>query len=191
MINDLHFSKLHPQQIRVFLQRNPSFLLYSFFLKDDLEKLVYVSMLCNDTKVGKDNELTGDPTETALVDMGFALEFKPELFEMLPRVTEIPFDSDRKLMTTIHKLNDKYIVYTKGGVDELLKRCNKYILNNELKDNLVPINNIKELSSKILEVINNYKKFDNLNYEKFIQKFEARKIANKYINLVNLFKKNN
>ena len=65
------------------------------------------------------------------------------------------------------------------------------ILIDELKDNLVPINNIKELSSKILEVINNYKKFDNLNYEKFIQKFEARKIANKYINLVNLFKKNN
>ena len=68
--------------------------------------------------------------------MGFNLSFKPEIFEMLPRVAEIPFDSDRKLMTTIHKLNDKYIVYTKGGVDELLKRCNKYIINNELKDDL-------------------------------------------------------
>ena len=44
-------------------------------IKDDLEKLVYVSMLCNDTKVGKDNKLTGDPTETALVDMGFNLKF--------------------------------------------------------------------------------------------------------------------
>ena len=117
-------------------------------IKDDLEKLVYVSMLCNDTKVGRDNELTGDPTETALVDMGFVLDFKPELFEMLPRVGEIPFDSNRKLMTTIHKYEDKYLVYTKGGVDELLKRCNKYILNNEIKNDL---NNFKNSIQNINE----------------------------------------
>lgn len=117
-------------------------------IKDDLEKLVYVSMLCNDTKVGRDNELTGDPTETALVDMGFVLDFKPELFEMLPRVGEIPFDSNRKLMTTIHKYEDKYLVYTKGGVDELLKRCNKYILNNEIKNDL---NNLKNSIQNINE----------------------------------------
>ena len=40
------------------------------------------------------------------------------------RVEEIPFDSDRKLMTTVNKVGDKYVVYTKGGIDELLKRCN-------------------------------------------------------------------
>lgn len=105
-------------------------------IKDNLEKLVYISMLCNDTKVGPDNKLSGDPTETALVDMGFELDFSPEIFEELPRVEEIPFDSERKLMTTIHKIEDKYVVYTKGGVDELLKRCINYNINNSIKYDL-------------------------------------------------------
>ena len=105
-------------------------------IKEDLERLVYISMLCNDTKVGPDNKLSGDPTETALVDMAFTLDFSPEIFEQLPRVEEIPFDSERKLMTTVHKIKDKYVVYTKGGVDELLKRCINYKVNNEVKNNL-------------------------------------------------------
>ncbi len=104
--------------------------------EEELEKLVYTSMLCNDTKVGADNQLTGDPTETALVDMGFRLDFEPATFEMFPRKKELPFDSDRKLMTTINKVGDKYIVYTKGGIDELLRKCNKYILKGEIKDDL-------------------------------------------------------
>ncbi len=102
-----------------------------------LEKLVYISMFCNDTKVGEDNQLTGDPTETALVDMAFALDFNPAILEQYPRVKEIPFDSERKLMTTVHKFtNGKYLVYTKGGVDELLKVCNHYVENEEVKNDL-------------------------------------------------------
>lgn len=61
------------------------------------------------------------------------------------------------------------------------------ILIDELKNNLVPINNETALSKKILEVLNNYESFNNLNYEKFIKKFEAREIAKQYINLINLF----
>ncbi len=100
---------------------------------EELRQLVYISILCNDTKVGENNKLTGDPTETALIDMGFRLDFKPELFELMPRVEEIPFDSDRKLMTTVHKVSDKkYMVYTKGGVDELLARCSSYIVNGNI-----------------------------------------------------------
>lgn len=158
-------------------------------IKDDLEKLVYVSMLCNDTKVGKDNELTGDPTETALVDMGFTLEFKPELFEMLPRVAEIPFDSDRKLMTTIHKLNDKYIVYTKGGVDELLKRCNKYILNNELKSDLDSYKLTiykynEEMAKNALRVLAmGYKELDHMPSEEEVKNMESDLI---YIGMVGM-----
>ena len=101
-----------------------------------LEKLIYTSMLCNDTKVAADRTLTGDPTETALVDMGFTLDFNPANFETHPRVKEIPFDSDRKLMTTVNKVEGKYIVYTKGGIDELLARCSRYIINGEIKQNL-------------------------------------------------------
>ena len=148
-------------------------------IKDDLEKLVYVSMLCNDTKVGRDNELTGDPTETALVDMGFVLDFKPELFEMLPRVGEIPFDSNRKLMTTIHKYEDKYLVYTKGGVDELLKRCNKYILNNEIKNDLNnfknSIQNINEkMAKEALRVLAmGYKELDHMPSDEEMKNIES------------------
>ena len=158
-------------------------------IKDDLEKLVYVSMLCNDTKVGKDNKLTGDPTETALVDMGFNLSFKPEIFEMLPRVAEIPFDSDRKLMTTIHKLKDKYIVYTKGGVDELLKRCNKYILNNELKDNLDSYKPTiykynEEMAKNALRVLAmGYKELDHMPTEEEVKNMESDLI---YIGMVGM-----
>ena len=102
----------------------------------ELERLVHISMLCNDTKVSSNNELTGDPTETALVSMGFDLAFNPALYEQYPRVDELPFDSERKLMTTIHKVEDKYLVYTKGGVDELLRRCTSYITNGIIKQDI-------------------------------------------------------
>ena len=104
--------------------------------KSNLEKLIYIAMLCNDTKVGEDNELTGDPTETALVDMGMNLDLDIDKIFDIDRLQEIPFDSVRKLMTTVHKIDDKYLVYTKGGVDELLKICNSYVIENEVKTDL-------------------------------------------------------
>lgn len=98
----------------------------------DLNRLVCTGMLCNDTKIGVDNKLIGDPTETALVDLGFKLEFDPAKFEQMTRVEEIPFDSERKLMTTINKYdNNGYVVFTKGGLDELLQRCNRFVVDGE------------------------------------------------------------
>ena len=111
----------------------------------DIKKLVYASMLCNDTKISEDKKLTGDPTETALVDMAFKLDFDPSVYGMFPRIEEIPFDSDRKLMTTVHEENDKYVVYTKGGVDELLSICNSYLLEGDIKQDL---NEYKEVIRK-------------------------------------------
>ena len=105
-------------------------------INEDLNKLVYANMLCNDTKISNDGTLTGDPTETALVDMAFKLDFDPSVYDRAPRLDEVPFDSDRKLMTTVNEVNGKYIVYTKGGVDELLKRCNSYLINGEIKQDL-------------------------------------------------------
>ena len=101
-----------------------------------LEQLIYACMLCNDTKISDKNELTGDPTETALVDLGIKLGYETTLSNNMPRVEEIPFDSDRKLMTTVHEKDGKYIVYTKGGVDELLKKCYAYVINGEIKTDL-------------------------------------------------------
>ena len=104
-------------------------------LGDELEKLTYISMFCNDTKVS-DGKLTGDPTETALIDMGFKLDFQPPILEKYERVKELPFDSDRKLMTTVHLFPNKYMVYTKGGVDELLSRCNSYVINGNVNTDI-------------------------------------------------------
>lgn len=101
-----------------------------------LEKLVYANMLCNDTKIMEDGELNGDPTETALTDMGFKLGFEKNIQEKNKRVEELPFDSERKLMTTVNKVGDKYIAYTKGGVDELLARCVNYETEDGIKTNL-------------------------------------------------------
>ncbi len=132
----------------------------------DLEKLVLANMLCNDTKISNDGTLTGDPTETALVDMGFKLDYKQSIYEQMPRIGEVPFDSDRKLMTTINEQNGKYIVYTKGGVDELLAKCNSYLLNGEIKQDLETYAKIvrkhnEEMAKEALRVLScGYKELD-------------------------------
>ena len=132
----------------------------------NLEKLVYISMLCNDTKISANNELTGDPTETALVDMGFNLQFEKNIYDKNPRIKEIPFDSDRKLMTTVNKINNKYVVLTKGGVDELLAKCNKYLYDGEERNDLenykkVITKNNEDMAKDALRVLSMaYKEID-------------------------------
>ncbi|SFH56137.1 Ca2+-transporting ATPase [Pisciglobus halotolerans] len=97
-----------------------------------------VMNFANDTKVAEDRSLIGDPTETALVQFGFdkGFELKAALNDM-PRVSEVPFDSDRKLMSTIHKDKDSFYVATKGAPDELLKRCTSILKDGEI----VPLTN--------------------------------------------------
>ena len=103
---------------------------------EDFNKLVYNCMLCNDSRMLETGELAGDPTETALIDMAFNLEYQEAIVRENPRVEEVPFDSDRKLMTTVNENNGRYRVYTKGGVDELLARCNSYLFKGEIRTNL-------------------------------------------------------
>ena len=103
---------------------------------DDFNKLIYNCMLCNDSRVLENGEIAGDPTETALVDMALKLDYQQSVYRENPRVEEVPFDSDRKLMTTVNENNGKYTVYTKGGVDELLKICNSYLFKGEVRTNL-------------------------------------------------------
>ena len=83
----------------------------------------------NDTKVDPSGKLIGDPTETALVQFG--LDHKFDVREVMvaePRVAELPFDSDRKLMSTIHKQDDgKYFIAVKGAPDQLLKRVTQIL----------------------------------------------------------------
>lgn len=100
--------------------------------------MMEMSCLCNDSKLEKVDEewdAVGDPTETALVIAAVQLgKNKNELEASMPRVSEVPFDSDRKLMTTIHKIDEAYRVITKGAPDVLLKRCKKVWANDDVID---------------------------------------------------------
>lgn len=91
------------------------------------EQLLAIGALCNDSKLtvdGSEFRVTGDPTETAFVSKAYEEKLdKNELETSLPRVAEIPFDSERKLMSTIHKTEQGYRVMVKGAPDVLLNRC--------------------------------------------------------------------
>ena len=92
-----------------------------------LEALI-VGALCNDATLNHDSDgvphLLGDPTETALVDAALTEGLDKEILEQeMPRVAELPFDSHRKLMTTVHPLQGRYRVMVKGAPDVLLSRC--------------------------------------------------------------------
>ena len=89
----------------------------------------------NDTKVDPSGKLIGDPTETALVQFGLDHNFDiREVLKDEPRVAELPFDSDRKLMSTIHKESDgSYFIAVKGAPDQLLKRVTRIEVNGEIR----------------------------------------------------------
>ncbi len=83
-----------------------------------------IGALCNDTVLASDGKTTGDPTETAFVDAALLDGLDKNAMEKeLPRVAELPFDSDRKLMSTVHPVGGKYRVMVKGAPDVLLSRC--------------------------------------------------------------------
>ena len=88
--------------------------------------LMRLSILCNDS-TNIDGEEIGDPTETALINLADKLGIPPQrVRKAYPRLSELPFDSDRKMMSTFHLLKDGYTMVTKGAVDVLIKRI-KYI----------------------------------------------------------------
>ena len=87
------------------------------------EPLLRTALLCSDAVVSEEGEV-GDPTETALVRLGEANGFdEGDTRQRWPRLTEIPFDSDRKLMSTVHQLSGGLMMVTKGAVDVMLDRC--------------------------------------------------------------------
>lgn len=86
-----------------------------------------LACMCTDCDVNyKESkpQIQGEATEVAIVQNAFKLGFlKDDLYNKFPRVSEIPFDSTRKMMTTIHKINGKYLAITKGAPDVLIKKC--------------------------------------------------------------------
>ena len=118
-----------------------------FNLNENESKLLVDCMvLCNDATYSEKNQ-TGDPTEIALLESSFKLNILKEKLEKdFKRIDEIPFDSDRKLMTTVNLVdNNKARVFTKGALDSILSICNKISINGKLLDFT------KEYKSKVLE----------------------------------------
>lgn len=107
-------------------------------LDESTKNLIMCSILCNDSKIKKsflNSEVIGDPTETALVDMANIVNMnKEELDKNYPRVSEVPFDSNRKCMSTVNKIDNDYYVFTKGGLDEILEMCKHIEINKKQYD---------------------------------------------------------
>ena len=94
----------------------------------DTQALATAMALCNDANLGPDGKAEGEPTEAALVDFAAAEGLpKDRLAVEQPRVDEAPFDSGRKMMSTVHKTAQGYIQYTKGAPDVVLRQCTAYL----------------------------------------------------------------
>jgi Ca2+-transporting ATPase len=145
----------------------------------DLEKLDYHPsrhlvrglLLCCDASISPDGTEIGDPTEVALVT--FANRFgkdKKTSDAKYPRVNEHEFDSDRKLMTTVHMYKNGTISYTKGSTDELLKRCTKILVDGEARpitenDKKLIMDAMSEMSYEALRVLSLALRLDNKDAE--------------------------
>ena len=94
---------------------------------DDVLLLAKAMALCSDATLDENNNAVGEPTECALVNFAVTKALlKPALETAEPRIDEAPFDSMRKMMSTVHRMPDGFVQYTKGAPDEVLKKCAYY-----------------------------------------------------------------
>ncbi|MCI7238457.1 MAG: cation-translocating P-type ATPase [Anaerococcus sp.] len=116
---------------------------------ETIKLLMSISTLCNDANLLREEgqyKITGDPTEGAMLTLSEKWNInQEELNEKYPRLNEIPFDSDRKMMTTFHELKGKYYAATKGAPDVVIGRSTKILLDGEVQDFT------EELKNKVLE----------------------------------------
>ncbi len=104
------------------------------FLTNGQKELFNCMLLCNDS-VSIDNQLVGDPTETALVSFVHNYDYRRENCGFsTKRIFEIPFDSNRKLMSTVYQRGDSQIVYTKGAVDNLINKCTHIYIDGRVQE---------------------------------------------------------
>ncbi len=108
-------------------------------LNKEENRLLAIAVLCADAQVRNNNagrfEFTGDPTETALLDFGVLYgKYKDDVEKKFPRIAEIPFDSERKRMTTVNRMSESSTrINVKGGLDEVLSVCDKIIIHGEIR----------------------------------------------------------
>ena len=109
--------------------------------------LIEAMVLCNDA-VFSENTTIGDPTETVLIE-NIGKETTDKLRTEYPRISELPFDSDRKLMSTLHMIDDKIMMFTKGAVDNLLPKLDSILINGVVKE--ISEKDIDEIKQRNLE----------------------------------------
>ena len=125
---------------------------------ENFSLLLKIGAICNDAKI-EDQKCVGDPTEGCLIVSAKKAKINTgKLLHEHPRLNEIPFSSERKRMTTIHKVGDRYLSYMKGAPDVILNLCSRHfsdqkitLLTNEEKDRILKINH--EFSQNALRVI--------------------------------------
>lgn len=146
-------------------------------VSSSIERLVQYGVLVNDTKVRLENDkiiTIGEPTEIALIDLATHLKFNAvDILKKHPRLYELPFDSERKLMTTVHDINNERYAIIKGAPDVLFHRANSYLDKDVLKTDQEGLNSFKEnnehMANQALRVLTvAYKKIDkNIPVESF------------------------
>ncbi len=127
----------------------------------DVSFATELACMCTDCDIQYQDgkmEVKGEPTEVALVNQGLEMQKdKNELYQRMPRISEIPFDSNRKMMTTIHKIGNKYRVITKGAPDVLLEKCQKQMSGSLGKEQMIEKLQIQreneKMAGKALRVI--------------------------------------
>ncbi|MBR9677419.1 cation-translocating P-type ATPase [Candidatus Woesearchaeota archaeon] len=132
---------------------------------DEYHSLITIAALCNDAALSTPSakkqgwDILGDPTEGALLVAAQKMKLHPQVLnKTYPRLHEIPFDSTKKVMTTIHQVDNKIMAYTKGAVDVVLKHCHHININgktrkltNKLRKQI--INHNKEMAEQALRVL--------------------------------------
>ena len=120
--------------------------------------ILKLACMCTDCSINENN-VEGEPTEVAIVNAALeAGENKNDIYKIEKRINEIPFDSERKLMTTIHKVGNKYRIITKGAPDVLIKKCKKIYDSGKIKDinsssKTIILNKNEQMAKNALRVI--------------------------------------
>ena len=123
---------------------------------EEINAISKILTLCNDTNYGEEDGnkvLLGDPTETALVEFCSTLGYsKEKMDELYKRTEEIPFDSNRKMMSTLNEIDSQRIVYTKGEVESILENCDRILIDGKVREiTKEDVKNIKEYNQQMAE----------------------------------------
>lgn len=153
---------------------------------NDLEFLLNIGYLCNNSKIISPNNenpnfsIIGDPTEGALIVLSEKTGVsKEKLASDFPRIKEIPFDSIKKRMITVHKTNKEFIALQKGAPDEVLLTCKSYLLNGKIKK--LDDKTRKEIQKEIKSMASQALRVMAFSYKKSRKEFASRELEKEYV----------